>query len=159
MTDQPPEALSPTGRDRREAMLDELVRTMERTHRNRRTRRRVLGTTAVVCLLLLLVRLALPEASTPGSEPQITRNDATVSDPIEPPPAPRRPAVVTVLVQTDPSVLDRFRAQPTHRVVRIDDSQLVATLASINRPAGLIRFGDSLRLSTAVTDADLGLKR
>ncbi len=71
----------------------------------------------------------------------------------------RRPRCVTITVQTDQSNLGRYRAEPPRSIVRMDDRVLIETLASINRPAGLIRFGDRLRLSAPVTDADLGIRQ
>ena len=159
MNDPRSEPLSPAGLARREAMFDELVEVMTRTHRARRTRRRMLAIGGCTGLLLLLIRLSLPVASTPTKAPQIAdgppqRSTGNVIDN-----SPEHRACVTVLVQTDPAVVERYRARPTGRIVRMDDRMLLETLASIHRPAGLIRFGDRIRLSAAVTDAESGLKR
>ncbi|MFQ5489511.1 MAG: hypothetical protein ACE5GE_02215, partial [Phycisphaerae bacterium] len=67
----------------------------------------------------------------------------------------RAPGCQTMIVGTSTSALDRYRARPGERVVRLDDRTLLATLASIGRPAQLIFDGDRPRLSTPVTDAEL----
>ncbi len=41
------------------------------------------------------------------------------------------------------------------RVARISDEQLVSTLAEMNRPSGLIRTDQEVRLTAAVTDAEI----
>ena len=66
MNDPQSEALSPAGLARREAMLEELIDTVKRTHRTRRLRRQLLAAGGCACLLLVLVWLALPRASILG---------------------------------------------------------------------------------------------
>lgn len=154
---EPLEQLSSAGLARREVMLGELVGVMKRTHRGRRVRRRLLATGGGVCLVFLLIRLALLGASDPSDPARIAENPTGSSEVVYPAEAPSRPASITVIVKTDASILERCRAEPTQRIVRMDDSMLLETLASINRPAGLIRYGGQTRLSTPVTDAELGI--
>ncbi len=150
--------LSRGGLTRRDEMLHDLVGVMERTHRARRMRRRVLAAGGSLCVLVLLIALAIPG----GTESPDTRLvvESEASDPV---PAsvttvvPQRAVVITSIVTTDPSVLDRYRANPSSFVVRMTDKTLLETLASIHRPAGLIRFGGEIRISAPVTDAELGL--
>jgi hypothetical protein len=55
--------------------------------------------------------------------------------------------------------MEQYRAKPTGRTTRLDDAMLIETLASIHRPAGLIHFGDQVRLSAPVTDEELNLQQ
>lgn len=151
--------LTPAGQARREAMLGELVEVVKQTHRTRRLRRRVLGAGALVCVALLLMRLSLPVGNVVDDGARVVERMSDESDVVVPAEFPPEAVRVTVIVQTDPSVVERYRAEPTGLVVQIDDRMLLTTLASIGRPTGLIRFGDTLRLTAPVTDADLGLKR
>ena len=165
MTEPDPDQLSPAGQARCASMLGELVSTMERTHRGRRQRRRALAVTASVAVVALAVRVVV----WPGSDGTVTPRF------VEAPPVPSlsvedephvlerylvtpRP-LVTRMVPTDPDVLGRYRADPRKGYVRLDDDALLEVLASIRRPAGLIRIGDTVRLTAAVTDAELGFER
>ncbi len=160
MNDQQCEPLSPAGIARREAMLEELVEVVKGTHRARRRRRQALALGGCTSLLLALIWVGLPGASGPRDVPSIAGQPPEARQERAPAPEhPQRHLCVTTIVQTDPSVLERYRVQPTSHIVRMDDQMLLATLASINRPAGLIRFGDRVRLSAPVTDAELGLKQ
>jgi hypothetical protein len=82
-----------------------------------------------------------------------------------PPPDTDRPthlaaAVVIATVRTDPTIVQRYRAQPAEsQVIRLTDQSLLDTLASIHRPAGLIYRDDRVVLSAPVTDEELGLRR
>ncbi len=159
MSDRNCEPLSSAGVARREAMLDELNKVMERTHRNRRALRRIAATGGSACLMLLLIRLAFPGTSNPTDTPRIVEDATGAPGVVEPVESAQRRGCVTVIVQTDESILERYRAKPTSRTVLMDDRMLVQTLASIDRPAGVIRFGDTIRLTGPVTDAELGLKQ
>lgn len=156
--------LSPEGQARREAMLDELVGVLKHTHTVRRRRKRIVTAGACACLALLVARLIVPDGL---DKPEHTRIMADKADPV-PAVAPRPPAAETGMsarprvcvakaVSTDPKILDRYRAEPTGRIARMNDRMLVNALASINRPAGLIRFGSRARLTAPVSDAELGL--
>ena len=159
MNDRQSEALSPAGLARREAMLDELIDAVKRTHRTRRLRRQLLAAGGCACLLLVLVWLALLGASIPGDVRQFAEDspDHPTGAMAENP--PERQVCVTEVIQTDPTVLERYRARPTGRIMRMDDHVLLDTLAAIGRPAGLIRFGHRIRLSAPVTDVALGLRQ
>ncbi len=129
MTERARTALSPAGRARRDAMLDELVGYMRRTHRLRTIRRRLSNLVAVGGLGMLIGAAAWVFGSHRPSEgpPGGGRDDVS-------PPAHR------VLVR------------------QIDDSELLRMLAEIGRPAGLVRSGSRVWLTNAVTDAELGLR-
>jgi len=158
MNDPNDNRLTPQGEARRDAMLGELVGIMAQTRHARRVRRRVIGTVGCMGLLLVVGRLAMPLFTHSGEvRPQIVEHlpdreaPATVKTI-----AQTRPAI-TLRVQTDPSIVDRYRAFPTGATVRMDDATLIETLAAIHRPAGLIRFDDRVALSAPVTDAELGI--
>lgn len=157
MTDHKTEQFSPVGAARKEAMLSELVQVMQDTRRRRRTRRRIgaVGATSVgLVLLLWIVVQTPPGATTPR---RIVENLAPHMTDLSETPKPSAACVIKI-VRNDPDVVGRYRAkQRKSRVERIGDRTLVETLASINRPAGLIQFGDSIRLSAPVTDDELGL--
>ena len=159
MNDPQPEVLSPTGLARREAMLDELVEVVKRTRRTRRMRRRMLATGGCAALILMVIWLGVPGAFVRTDAPQFAEDSHSRPTGAAPDVPAKRRASVTVVIKTDPTVVERCRARPTGRIVQMDDRMLLETLAAIDRPAGLIRFGDQIRLSAAVTDAELGLRR
>lgn len=185
MTESANEALSRAGEMRREAMLDDLLDVMARTQRARRTRRRTIAATATICVSVLAVWVVGPfsgvdsnERVSPIADNGLGRDPTTTKFAPAPhaigtnlagdpghlqrrvaPPAPVNRAVVIRTVRTDPSIVERYRATSVDRAVRLDDEALIDTLASIHRPAGLIRFGDRVALSAPVTDAQLGMDR
>jgi hypothetical protein len=140
-------------------MLDELIGVMERTHCRRRTRRRALTGAAGTCVLFALLWLALPGLLAPVDKTEIAQQTHTPRMQIPMPPSTAHERRTAVVVQTDPGILERCRARPTGAVVHMDDGLLLQTLASINRPAGLIRMGDRVLLSAPVTDAELSLSQ
>ena len=156
MTDSHPVKLSAAGEARRGVMLDELVGAMERVHRTRRTRRRTIaaGTPIMVGMLLWLL---LPALSQSPDTPQFANPPTPEVTPLVAPPSgtPRPP--LTAIVRTDPDILERYRAQPVACIERINDRMLIDTLVSIQRPAGLIYYGNRVMLTTPVTDAELNL--
>jgi len=159
MNDVQPEQLSPTGLARREAMLDELIGVVKRTRRARRVRRRMLAVSGCMGLLLMMGWVARSGSPIPGEAPRIAETASDSPSTIQHTTDPQRRHVVTLIVQTDPAVVERFRARPRDSIVRIDDRMLLDALASIDRPAGLIRFGDRIRLTKPVTDAELRLEQ
>lgn len=157
MSDPESDRLSPAGHARREAMLGELLEVVKRTQRARRLRRRATIVGGCAGLVLLCVVFNWPGA--PGPARQMANLSTGQPTDLRLVEAPRTPACITSIVKTDVSVLVRYRAVPEPVVVRMDDRMLVQTLASIGRPAGLIRFGDDVRLSRPVTDAELNLNQ
>ncbi len=138
--------LSPAGRARREAMLEELLAAVGGELRRKRRRRRVAG---IACLLLFLCGGAWMAISltNSGASRQFDRGSIaghTVTGPI------------IVRVDTNPQVIDRYRAaQPRRLVERVNDEELLRALTAIDRPAGLVRIGDEVRLTVHVTDDEL----
>ena len=158
MSDEQDEQLSPAGLARRDKMLGDLVGVMERMHRARRLRHRLAASGGSACLLLLLVLLAIPGSSDgPGAGELVETARPEITVPLGAPITSQGRSVLTELVTTDPSVLDRYRANPRAVVIRMNDRMLLDALASIGRPAGLVRFGDDVHVSAPVTDAELGL--
>ena len=120
--------LTPEGVARREAMLDELVGAMQRVHHGRRVRRRAASALAVLTIFVGIAWVV-------GSQ------------------LPARPEIVVHLPQPQPS-----DAPPTQRLIQmVDDDELVALLAQLDRPAGIVRSEGRIWLTNAVTDAELGL--
>ena len=62
-----------------------------------------------------------------------------------------RHSIITI-VRTDPSILERYVSHTTSKIESINDETLLASLASLGRPAGLIRYDGRVRLTTDVTD-------
>ena len=124
--------LTPEGVARREAMLDELVGAMQRVHHGRRVRRRVAS--ALVALTIF------------AGIAWVIGSQLSVGDRAQP----------DIFVERPPQqVLD---APPTERLIQMmDDDELVALLAQIDRPAGIVRSEGKIWLTNAVTDAQLGL--
>lgn len=175
MMEQDKHALSPEGRQRREAMLDELLDHVDRRRTTRITRRRVAWIVSVLVVGVLCVRMAWwPDGGANGSRDRIV--DATGGDAaqgvngsdgggleaVEPGSlaqvVTRRQPRDVIFVESDPAVLERYRTQEAPGLVRrVDDLGLIESLAAINRPAGLIRIGDKVRPSRPVSDAELAL--
>ncbi len=123
--------LTPEGEARRDAMLDELVGTMQRVHHGRRVRRRVASALAVLTIFAGIAWVI-------GSQ-------LSVGD-------PARPQFVERPQQPVPD------APTTGRLIQmVDDDELVALLAQLDRPAGIVRSEGEIWLTNAVTDAELGL--
>lgn len=136
--------LSPQVEQRRERMLADLLGEVRRVRRTRRVLRRVAGVSSVaVAAALALTVLG------PGDVPFGRGRHAQVST------GGQHPRVTVSIVQTDPDVLKRLRAEPTGDVVLLDDRALVETLTALNRPAGVVRTPDGAWLTAPVTDEEL----
>ncbi len=124
--------LTPDGDARREAMLDELVDAMQRVHHGRRVRRRAASTLAVLTIFAGIAWVI-------GSQLSVNdRGQTWIAD-----------------NQQQPQLPD---APPTGRLIQmLDDHELVALLAQLDRPAGIVRSEGKIWLTNAVTDAQLGL--
>lgn len=94
--------------------------------------------------------MALVNSWPTSHPPRVAQNDSSEG------PRGRRLELVSI-VQTDPGVLDRVAVStsidPAEYIV--DNRQLVAMLAAIGRPAGLIRSQGRTWLTNAVTDREL----
>ena len=116
--------------DQRERMLADLLGAMHRIHR----RRRVLGRTGAALVLTLLA----------GTAWVVIARQA-------PPTGP-------VLERPEPFRIVRH-TQRTGLVRTIGDDELVEWLVEIDRPAGLIRVEGRTRLTSVVTDVEIGGSR
>ena len=143
MTDHERSQLTPTGEARREQMLDELLGTMQQIHHRRRVRRRLVG---VAAMLLVLAGVAWVVASQRSfvdrPKPLIVENQPSEEVPDLPAPEP----------------LIRL-ARRTGVIRTVDDDELVALLAQLDRPAGIVRSEGEIWLTNGVTDEELGLTR
>ena len=124
--------LTPEGEARRDAMLDELVGTMQRVHRGRRVRRRAASALAVLTVFAGIAWVI-------GSQ-SLFGDRARPTTFVERP-QPQLPGT-----------------PPTERLIQmVNDDELVALLAQLDRPAGIVRSEGKTWLTNAVTDAELGL--
>lgn len=149
--------LSPAGRSRREAMLSDLTGMMRRTHRARKLRRRTVGAAALGLAIVAAARLAFVGLHRPESVPSLT--EKVFPAPLQSSEVNLTSQCVISRVATDPAILDRLRARPSGQPALLDDHALITALAQLDRPAGLIRTHNSIRLSAPVTNAELGLKQ
>lgn len=153
MIDDVNSVLSAKGTQRRSRMLAELQSDMRRVHRARRIRRRATATLATAMVMALVV---LPWQFRKHPSSNGTREIAaepTTSEPINASPLlPPGASAMILRVQTDPTVLDRYRAASRPRAVALDDEALLVALADLNRPAGLIRSEGRAWLTAAVAD-------
>ena len=128
-----------------DAMLAPLQRRVAGAARARRFRRRAVGAVAVMALVAVVATFALraPTPPTPTLAPPIAKRTAPLQ--IE-------------YVQTDPTSVERIAVTGAVDLsaYTIDDTQLLDTLASIDRPAGLVRTAEGVSLTRPVTDLELG---
>jgi len=131
-----PVALTPAGAARREAMRGALERGVVRRRRGRMALR---WSAAAALVLATLPALRGPEWTPIHIEPR-------------PGPGPIARADVEV-VRDDPGVLERCAGSAPPRLVqRIDDDELLTTLAAASRPTGLIRVPGRVILTADVLD-------
>ena len=146
MIDNGDDQLSATGRARREAMLNDLIAAMRRTHRHRSRRRRAAGILAIVLVVIgfaWAAGLHLPGAS------QTTH--VVGRGPVGP-----GSAVDSVVGRSTQAVRIVRHAHRTGRVRVIGDDGLLRVLDDLGRSAGLIRSEGRAWLTDAVADARRG---
>lgn len=144
--------LTPVGQRRREAMLEELIRTMRTVHRRRWIRRGLAFASLPALALGAVAALWLARNEVKPSAPLLVhQNDAPKVA------SPRRSASTIVRVQSDPSLLERYRAASRHHAIVLDDDSLLAALDALNRPAGIIRTASGAWLTRPVADDATGL--
>lgn len=124
--------LTRDGEARRDAMLGELLGAMQRVHHGRRVRRRVVSGLAVLAIFAGIAWVV-------GSQ-------SLSSDRAQ----PNRFVKLPQLPVPDAPVNERL-------IQTVDDDELVALLAQLDRPAGIVRSEGRIWLTNAVTDAELGL--
>lgn len=130
MIDQDNQQLSPDGEARKEKMLAQLVGQMNHIHSSRQVRRRVLHTLTLIIVCAITVWVV----SLQYISPQPTNFAKEPTDSGTNLVLPKAPLIKT-----------------------INDDELLALLAEIERPAGLVRSKGRIWLTNAVTDEELGI--
>jgi hypothetical protein len=148
--------LSEQGAARRDAILHDLIGTMQIIHRRRRIRRRAVLTglpLLLVGLAIAWIRLAPATVGRSTSSPSIAQTDRTA--PADTPEPARTANVLAIMefVQTDPEIVARMSVPPGSAAEILSDQQLVASLAAMDRPAGLIRNAGRAWLTRSVVDS------
>lgn len=140
--------LSQAGQQRRDAMLGELMHAMDAHHRRRHRIRRTMS----VCGALLLIAgaaayiISAAGANTPPTHATLAVNTqkSLATEPAA--------AVLIARIETDPTVLDRYRTKATRDATILSDTELLESLREINRPAGLVRMDGEAWLTASVVD-------
>ena len=143
------EQLSPAGMQRRDQMLADLKGHMRTLHHRRRVRRSVVvaGSMALffgsilTSVWLLSKDRAAPPVNQIADGSHGEKQNAVAS----------LPAVIVEMVQTDPGIVVRWRAQPAPQWVLASDDELLESLAAANKQTGLIRSGSRVWLTNDVT--------
>jgi hypothetical protein len=154
MADDDP-ILTPAGRERR----DRIEAIAVRAALARRTRRRAVRAAAALMTAVaaaLAIRIARPGphdqprplpplARLPRDEPAARPAPVATSEPTSVP----APVAIT-FVPTDPSIVDRLRAEPAGppRWQAIGDRELLDALVAAGRPTGMVRAGGRVYLVT-----------
>ena len=145
--------LTPEGESRRAAILRDVAAQLPAIAARRRARRRVAmagGVTALLLPIVSVIVLTLNQTSGPGGAP--AASPVVTADP-----ADSEHVVDFAYVRTsgaiDPSVYIRPDTEAINAMVVTDD-ELLRELASIGRPAGLIRMNGELRLTDDVVDPE-----
>lgn len=129
-----PDALSPAGAARRDAMLAALRAEVPRAAAARRARRRAVRAAAVTFIVGVIAILALPRRTSVPPPPVV---EATA-----PPPA-------WTLVRTDVTAASRLtvHSRADWSGVIVNDDELLLELEEMGRPAGIIRTGGKTWIS------------
>lgn len=142
-------ALSDAGRRRRDAMRGELQTAMRRVHQRRRAARRTVGVLTVLVIGALAWR-----SITPPRPPQVVKHAPGINTrEVQPVEDPTQPSISFARVTTDDRIAGSVEAKPTGLIQRIDDQELLDSLADMGRPTGLIRIGGETRLTSNVSDS------
>lgn len=169
--EQEHEQLSEQGLARREALLSTLQERVVVEGRRRR-RRRAAGRIAVggvgLAAIAIVVGILMNQPS--GSR---SAGPRIASGPVESPGVPSSEGgrdfadadadvaadgPLIARVETDASVVDRFRVDRRARVSEfaISDEALLDSLAAMGRPAGMVKSEGRVWLTASVTDAEIG---
>jgi hypothetical protein len=141
MNDHPESALSDDVLERRDALLDQLCGEMQQLHRRRLARRSALAVTTSVTIVVSVAVLALPRVMTSKLHDTVQVHHENT------------PAAIIRIVETKPSILARYAAEPSFRTERIDDQALLDQLAAMGQPSGLVRTGGRAWLTSSPTTA------
>lgn len=139
----------------RQRLRADLIVAMRDHHQRRRTRRHVLATVILVISSVALAFLAFDRNNVNPTPPVASDIDSDFPRTTLPQPSPEitepRHSIITI-VRTDPDILQRYVPRPSSKVETISDETLLASLASLGRPTGLIRYDGRVRLTADVTD-------
>ncbi|GEM_PF-2104401 len=145
--------LSLAGQKRRAAMRGEMIDAFVALHRTRRMQRRVAGSLVALALMVGSAwvggRLAGRPGSTPGTSGSST---ALLVETIDTAASGR--AIEFAYVTASDTSLVTYVDGSSSAVQTIDNATLIETLAEMNRPAGLIEMGGTVRLTRNVVDGD-----
>lgn len=145
----------------RQRIRDDLIVAMRDHHQRRRTRRRALATMILVISAGTLAILALGRNNVTPAPPVASDDGGGSPRATLPQPSPEitepRHSIITI-VRTDPDILERYVPSATSKIETLSDETLLASLASLGRPTGLIRYDGQVRLTNDVTD-DLEIDR
>lgn len=144
---EPAEPLSREGAARRDAMLGELDAAMRRRNVVRTGRRGA----AVLVPVLAVACGVLMWGQSPGGGP--AGKMVPKSGHVAAGPAPGAPVASSYefirIVETDPGVMERYRAGPAVGEFQvITDDELQSLLASVGRDTGIVRTGGRVILAT-----------
>lgn len=132
MTDQNSKKLSPDGEARKEAMLTQLVGQMNQIHSSRQVRRRVLHTLTLIIVCAITVWFVALQYLSP----------------------------LPIDIAKGPTGPGTYIEQPNAPLIKtINDDELIALLAEMDRPTGIIRSEGRIWLTNEVTDEELGISQ
>lgn len=145
--------LSPVDRERRAAMRGEMIDAFVALHRSRRIHRRVAGAVAGFTLMAGSAWVGAWLTGRPVVSPAPSLTDAVpLIETIET--AATGNAIEFAFVTDSDASLVRYVDGSSSMVQTIDNATLIETLAEMNRPAGLIEMGGTVRLTRNVVDDD-----
>lgn len=138
------ERLSSAGELRRDAILDLLQGEMRTVHRRRRMHRQIAASSLMLVLVAGLT--VLIQSSWRSREHTQDGQRFTAES------APDNPGCIIEMVQTDESIIDRWRTNSVPQADWLDDRTLLAALHDLGRPTGLIRAEGRTWLTSNVVD-------
>ena len=136
-------------------MRADLIVAMRSHHQRRRYRRNVIATALLVISTGTFAFLMFGRSNMLPPPPVAIHDGGNFPRDSLPQPTPGisgpRHSIITI-VRTDPDILQRYVSHPTSKIKSISDETLLASLASIGRPTGLIRYDGRVMLAKDVTD-------
>lgn len=155
--------LSPEGQSRRDAMLSDMLRLVNVTRARRRRRRQAASAATMLVLAIALIRVGqyagpidrhAENRDAGGRGPAHAMSTGVLVERVA-----DSGVHLTERIRDDATIVERFQSDTPRRIIWLDDEGLLAELASMRRPSGLVRYGGQIRLTAAVTDDDWGLRR
>lgn len=148
--------LSAAGRQRRNAMLTELLDKQQSWQRHRRARRRAGVGLAMLVVLAGASWTALSWRGSSSNPSELDRDKSLVKNnpndtSLPAPDETQSPTRIQVIHNADLILADHY-AKGTGLIQVVDDAGLVQTLEELGRPAGLIRSEGRVWLTSSVVD-------